>query len=451
MKKPKFSGLPKDVAQFVRDWTEVETIIHSSSNIPVTDFAILMELRGCLDEASAETLKSRMTLEKELRYQEYWDSFRQEWGVDAQKQNRADWFSVKLNFSGPSDAPVTMGDWRKFQAQFVTARGRVSDRTFAEEHQLIFRQLTPKMQEALVREQAKRRVSRPWVSISLHENARLVEVLEGIQEAYGGTLPAHFSTKTGCVFKCTTTAERDKLLRFNDWEFDGRATQTTRFDYEMSGDEIFEFFLNRLKERQELQAMQQSYGCTPSNSSSALANTATPTPKATVTVVDKGTVKGTPSTNTVAGQGSSAAVSSSSAEPGKSSKTISRKQRDRAKIAALEAQLQSRAFEKPVQRPQSPRSAAQERPSPRSPRDRTYPTRQGAGQQPPRHNGVQLNRDECWSCAKKGIKETKHDFRTCENYLGAEASKVLRAVMAAQKMEKEKRASSPATAGSASK
>jgi hypothetical protein len=64
---------------------------------------------------------------------------------------------------------------------------------------------------------------------------------------------------------------------------------------------------------------------------------------------------------------------------------------------------------------------------------------------------VQLNRDECWSCAKKGIKETKHDFRTCENYLGAEASKVLRAVMAAQKMEKEKRASSPATAGSASK
>ncbi len=45
MKKPKFSGLPKDAAQFMRDWTEVETIIQTSSSYPVSDFALLLELR----------------------------------------------------------------------------------------------------------------------------------------------------------------------------------------------------------------------------------------------------------------------------------------------------------------------------------------------------------------------------------------------------------------------
>ncbi len=101
MKKPKFSGLQKDSAQFVGDWTEVETIIHSSSTYPVSDFELLLELRGCLDEASSEVLKTRMIYEKNLEYQEYWDSFRQEWGIDMLKQNRMDWYAVKLIPTGP--------------------------------------------------------------------------------------------------------------------------------------------------------------------------------------------------------------------------------------------------------------------------------------------------------------------------------------------------------------
>ena len=129
LKKPKFSGLPKDVAEFVRNWTEVEKVIHSSSPFPVTDFAMLMELRGCLDEASAEILKARMLAESNLQYQEYWDAFRHEWGYDAQKQNRAEWVAVKLVHSGPKGAEVTLGDWRTFQARFTAARARVADRT----------------------------------------------------------------------------------------------------------------------------------------------------------------------------------------------------------------------------------------------------------------------------------------------------------------------------------
>ena len=50
LKKPRFSGLPQDVAQFIRDWNEVETIVRSASAHPVTDYAMLIELRKALDE-----------------------------------------------------------------------------------------------------------------------------------------------------------------------------------------------------------------------------------------------------------------------------------------------------------------------------------------------------------------------------------------------------------------
>jgi hypothetical protein len=106
MKKPKLSGLPKNAAQFVRDWTEVETIIQSSSSYPVSDYALLLELRGCLDEeASSEVLKSRIIYENNQCW-ENWDSFRQEWGIDMLKQNQMDWYAVKLT-------PGTGGNFRR--------------------------------------------------------------------------------------------------------------------------------------------------------------------------------------------------------------------------------------------------------------------------------------------------------------------------------------------------
>ena len=262
LKRPLFSGLPEDVAKFVRDWTERETLIRSSSNFPVTDFSMLMEFRSCLDEATAETLKSRMDLEPGLTYNQYWDSFRQEWGQDAQKQNRADWQKIRLECTGPAGAEVSLSNWRKFQAKFLAARRRVSDRTQAEEYRMIFTQLKPHMQEQLLREQAKRRTSRPWVSVAISENVRIVDLLEALTGWYGETLPEHFSTKTGCVFKCTENRQRERLIHFTGYEFDGIPMDISRFEYEMCAEEIFEFFLNRLKLAQELTATRESFGQT---------------------------------------------------------------------------------------------------------------------------------------------------------------------------------------------
>jgi hypothetical protein len=115
LKTPRFSGLPQDVAQLIRDWNEVETIVRSASAHPVTDYAMLIELRKALDEPSAEILKSRMLVEPDLKYDEVLNSFQQEWGVDASKLNRADWHAVKLQLTGPKDDPVTLNEWRRYQ------------------------------------------------------------------------------------------------------------------------------------------------------------------------------------------------------------------------------------------------------------------------------------------------------------------------------------------------
>ncbi len=107
---------------------------------------------------------------------------------------------------------MTLGDWRKFKAKFATARARLPDRTWSEEHRLVFFQLTEKMQQALLREQAKRRATKPWVSANFNEGARLAEVLEELTEAVGRPLPSHVSNKTGCIFRCKDKEMRNALL-----------------------------------------------------------------------------------------------------------------------------------------------------------------------------------------------------------------------------------------------
>ena len=422
MKKPKFTGLPKDVAQFVRDWAEVEQIIHSSSSQPVTDYAMLMELRGCLDEASSETLKSRMMLERDLRYQEYWDSFRQEWGVDAQKQNRADWRNAKLVPTGPKGSEVTLGDWRKFQARFVTARGRVADRTWAEEHQLVFCQLTPKMQETLVHEQSKRRRSRPWVSLCIHESARLVDVLQGLEGVFSGTLPPHFSTKTGCVFRCANTSDRDRLLQFSEYEFDGHIIQISRFEYEMSGDEVFTFFLERLREEQELLSIRQSYGV---DSASKFTPTASPgehEPKVKIagdtakTPTEK-EKKSEASANGKASQVNSTETSTKSKKkPNPAPRLRLELEEANKKVLELEAKAQSRAFNSPVRRGPPPQGGQHPR-SPYSPgrNQRTGWQGRESWSSPPFVNGTQLKVTDCWHCGKKGLR-CDHDYKTCPSF-----------------------------------
>ena len=230
----------------------------AETSLTVATFVAFMTASG----HAQQILKARMLTESNLQYQEHWDAFCHEGGYDAQKQNRAEWVAIKLAHSGPKGAEVTLGDWRTFQARFTAARARVADRTKAEEHQMVFRQLTPKMQEVLLREQSKRRASRPWVSIVTPGRIPLNDVLAEMRDQLGGLLPTTETTRAGCIVQCATAEMRDRFLHFSGWEFEGQSIEVTRYEYEMTSEETFEFFLQRLRVDQELSATRATYGCT---------------------------------------------------------------------------------------------------------------------------------------------------------------------------------------------
>jgi len=79
-----------------------------------------------------------------------------------------------------------LGDWCKYTAKFKSTRARVADRTDAEEHQQVFCQLTPNMQRELMKEQAKRRRNKPWVSVHVPPSVQLQEVIDGVAEILEG-------------------------------------------------------------------------------------------------------------------------------------------------------------------------------------------------------------------------------------------------------------------------
>ena len=136
----------------------------------------------------------------------------------------------------------------------------MADHTEPEAHQLIFCQLSLKMQSDLLREQSKRRDNRPWVSIAIPKGQQLPDVLEAFEEYLGRRLPSHEPTRNGCIVKCNDEGERDELLRLNGFGIDNLPVEVNRHEYEMTADDIFAFFLKRLRTDHECQTTRKSYG-----------------------------------------------------------------------------------------------------------------------------------------------------------------------------------------------
>ena len=408
MKKPNFSGCPEDVPQFVREWSEVEAVIRSSSIYPVNDLAILIELRGCLDAASAETLKAHMELNPQLTYHQFWEDFRRQWGVDTQKQNRADWRAVKLAKSGADSSEVTLADWRLFQARFEITCNRVADRTDAEAYQLIFCQLTRRMQSELTKEQGKRRDSRPWVSITVPKGQRVSEVLEEIEEYRQAALPPHEVTCNGCIIKCHNEEEREELLRLNGFGIEGLPLDISRHEYEMKASEIFSFFLKRLRTEHECSTTRKSFGIEDTSER----NPAKVATKVKIVAVD-----------------SQSAMSSTS--PGTS--------------APSHQQQASRGKGKGGKGGVADRMAGRGKGgAPPRQHDNSSPAPAGASKQesaavrPDRKQPYQYERGVCNACKEKGL-DALHDWRLCQLQIPAEIKEQVMAAMAKDMKERQEK------------
>lgn len=77
-------------------------------------------------------------------------------------------------------------------------------------------------------------------------------------------MPPTSATRSGVIIKCNTDDERAALLSKNGWLIDGDAIrghtlEISKFEYEMSADETFAFFLERIRTGEELRSTRRSY------------------------------------------------------------------------------------------------------------------------------------------------------------------------------------------------
>ena len=122
--------------------------------------------------------------------------------------------------------------------------------------------------------------------------------------------------------ECPTDEVRDELLGYHGWAFDQARLVITRYEYELNGDEIFEFITSRLRTQQELEATREAYGCPRPESPRVLVVEATPQPRtSSVQISDKPPLSPErPSGKGKGGTGSRPSQGGSSRKPMSSSK-----------------------------------------------------------------------------------------------------------------------------------
>jgi len=258
--KPTFSGQPRDFANFKAEWDEYERAIAETCG-PVSQFAMLTLYKECLDEASQVKLGDRMQRDPNLTLRAFKRELQNERGADSQKQHRAEWEAVVLRLTGPPGRELTLQDWRLYEAVFKLHRNRVLERTAAEERKMVFSKLPLAFQRQLVEENVERRETRPWVRVRYPPSLNADEVRAAIGLHLPEPLPVVQESNSSLVIKAKNANQQNKLLDLEDARVNGKTLKACRFDYEMSGDEMFVFITKRLSAEEELQAMLEAYGC----------------------------------------------------------------------------------------------------------------------------------------------------------------------------------------------
>ena len=254
----------------------------------------------------------------------------------------------------------------------------------------------------------------------------LNDVLAEMRDQLGGLLPTTESTRAGCIVQCATAEMRDRFLHFSGWEFEGQSIEVTRYEYEMSSEETFEFFLQRLRVDQELSATRATYGCT-ADAEISQNSPQSRTPPTKVTIVEPAVSRDKRQTCGDSGKGTATGIVSwvdqkeTVRRPPKGS-AESRDRQARAVEAQVAQALASRAFEQSSPRTsprtrddwgKTPPSAAQKGKGKGKGKGSTNRPDSPARAKFPVYNGRQLTpEDGCWKCILAG-KDGGHDYKSC--------------------------------------
>ena len=219
------------------------------------------EFRAALDEATQTKLRARLRQKPTLTLAEFKHELRVEFGIDAQRQCRRDWESVQQISVGSQGNEITLKNFGKFKAQFELYRESVPERSAGEEWRTIFSKLPREWQRQVQREQAKIRERRPWVRVTYPPDVDPNDVLVALEDAWQEELPYHRECASGFIFETLTEDERRRFLRFNRSPRGDHFLGVSQHEYEMTGDELFEFINKRLRVDEEFRVNHETLGC----------------------------------------------------------------------------------------------------------------------------------------------------------------------------------------------
>ena len=152
-----FSGQQgRDWQQFVREWKPYERILEQAYPPALWNAVKLETLKGLLDRTTLTDFQARFEASGEVTFESFWDQIDREFGRDATHQNKQAWLRVRLNISGKR---LTSSEWRDFEKEFVLRRNRVTDRTEAQEYELLMAQLPRYWGDEVAKAEGKKNTS----------------------------------------------------------------------------------------------------------------------------------------------------------------------------------------------------------------------------------------------------------------------------------------------------
>ena len=254
----KFSGKAEDFEEFEKSWNFHLRMMQGASNGPLSDAVVLMNLRGYIDEASGALLEGRMYNDPNLSYYEFWDELKAKYMRDARTTHRQNWRGVRFQISGTK---LSVYDWARFQNLYQAKRALVEDWTDGEDQQFVFTQVPHEFQQKSLNETTKRRMQKRWVRVVVPAGLTHQVVLDELSKLVGYPLTNCTVERRNMVIPCRDDQERLKMIRFDGAKLDGHVLRFQKADYNMTGDEIFEFVQRMLETNEELRNLRQFYGC----------------------------------------------------------------------------------------------------------------------------------------------------------------------------------------------
>ena len=234
----KFSGRAEDFEQFEKEWNFYLRLMYGASNGPLADSVVLMSLKGYLDEASAALLEGRLYDDPHLSYYEFWDELKTLHMRDARTTHRQAWKLVKLEISGRK---LNAYDLAKFKNVYRAKRALVEDWTDGEDQQLVFTQIPHEFQQKILNETTKRRIAKKWVRVVVPEGLSHQNVLHELESVVGHIFENATIERRNMVIPCRDDQERRRILSMDGAKLFGKVVHFQKADYNMTGDEIFEF------------------------------------------------------------------------------------------------------------------------------------------------------------------------------------------------------------------